>query len=176
MAGLPQLGALLGFDRPLKRPAAKLLDNFTEAFGLLLDARFRSMKLQKQQRHFRQTKLGIKIETLHLHLIGQFDPRHGNTALDGHDDRITRRFHTGKRTDATRNRLGNAVKFQSDFGNDAQSAFRADKQPRQIITCRRFTRARPGFDNAAISHHDRQGQHIVFHRAVTHRIGAGRAG
>ena len=71
--------------------------------------------------------------------------------------------------------FGNAVKAQRDFGDDAERAFGADEQARQVIAGRGFARAARGADDAAVGEHHRQRKHVLAHGAVAHRVGAGRA-
>ena len=47
-------------------------------------------------------------------------------------------------------RLGNAVQPQRQLGDDAERAFRADDQPRQIVAGRGFSRAARGGHHLAV--------------------------
>ena len=46
-----------------------------------------------------------------------------------------------KGADRRRDRLRDAVEPQRDLGDDAERAFRADEQPRQVVAGRRFAGA-----------------------------------
>jgi hypothetical protein len=50
----------------------------------------------------------------------------------------------GERADAARDRLGDAVQLQRQFGDDAERALRADEEPRQVVAGRGFARPRAG--------------------------------
>ena len=130
---LPQPGAVLGARRPIERPAAELFGDLAEALRLLGDAGFGAVKLQKQHRRFRQREFRIEIAGAHLQRIEQFDARHRDAGLDGEDGGVARRLDRGERADARRDRLGNAGEPQRQFGDDAERAFRADHQPRQVV-------------------------------------------
>ena len=134
------------------------------------------MEFQKQDRGFRQAELGIKVAGPDLQGIEQFDPRHRQAGLDGGNHRITGGTNRRKRANARRNRLGNAIEPERRLGDNAQRALRADKQPCQVIARRTLFGAGGGFDDFAIRGHHAQRDHILLHRAITHRIGAGRAG
>ena len=62
-----------------------------------------------------------------------------------------------------------------EFGDDAERAFGADEQMRQVVAGRGFLRPRAGRDDLAVAAHHFERQHVVAHRAVAHRIGAGGA-
>ena len=69
-------------------------------------------------------------------------------------------------------RFRNAGQLEREFGDDAERAFRADHQPREIVAGRRLLGAPRGGHQLAVGHHHLQRQHIVLHGAVAHRIGA----
>ena len=73
------------------------------------------------------------------------------------------------------NRLRHAVQAQLDLGDDAERAFRADVEAREIVAGRRLARAAAGAHDAAVGRHDREAEHVLAHRAVAHGVGAGRA-
>ena len=57
-------------------------------------------------------------------------------------------------------------------GDDAERAFRADEQPRQVVAGGGFLRPPRGADDLAVGEHGVERQHVVLHGAVAHRIGA----
>jgi hypothetical protein len=175
MPRLPQPRANLGARRPFERPAAELARDFAEALRLFGDALLAAVKLDKQHRRFRQRQFGIGVAGLHLHFVEELDARDRDAGLDRQDGRIARRFDARERTDARRNRLGNAGEPQRQFGDDAERALRADQQPGEIVAGRGFLGAVPGRDHFAIGEDGFERQHIVLHRPVAHRIGAGGA-
>ena len=76
---------------------------------------------------------------------------------------------------AAGDRLGDAGEPQRDLDDDAERALRADEQPRQIVARRGFLRPAGGAQERALGGHDAERQHVVLHRAVAHRVGAGGA-
>ena len=150
MARLPQAGALLGLCRPGEGPAAKFLGDLAESGRLFLHTVFRAVEFEEELRTLFQRCLRIEVDGAHLHLVDQFDPRHRYAGLDGDDHRLAGRRNARERTDAARNRLGNAVQRQRDLGNDAERAFRADHQPGQIVTGAGLPGAPRGLDDIAV--------------------------
>ena len=100
----------------------------------------------------------------------------GTPDLDRLDHGIDGVRQTRKGADRSRDRLRNAVEPHGQLGNDPERALGADKQPGQIIAGRRFARAPRGSDDPAVGEHYGQGQHVLAHRPVAHRIGARGAG
>ena len=175
MARLPQPRAVFRLGRPFERPAAEFRGDLAEPLGLFGRALLGAVEFDEQHRLFRQREFRIGVAGLHLQFIEQFDARHRNAGLDGHDGRVARRLDRRKRADAGGNRFRNAVQLQRDFGDDAERAFGADEQPREIVTGGRFFRAARGRDQLAVGEHGFERQHIVLHGAVAHRVGARRA-
>ncbi len=81
----------------------------------------------------------------------------------------------GKRTDAGRDRLRDAREPQRQLDDDAERAFRADHQPREVVAGRRLLGAARRGHELAVRLHDFERQHIVLHGAVAHGVGAGAA-
>ena len=100
----------------------------------------------------------------------------GHPALDRLDHAVDRAFQCRKRTNRRRDRLGDAVEPHRHLGDDAERALGADEQPGQIIARRRFAGPARGAHDPAVGQHHGQAQHILAHRAVAHRVGAGGAG
>ena len=72
-------------------------------------------------------------------------------------------------------RLGHAVEPQLDLGDDAERAFGADEQARQVVAGARLARAAAGVNDAAVGGDDGQAEHVLAHRAVADGVGARRA-
>ena len=83
--------------------------------------------------------------------------------------------HGFERTRRRRDGLGNAAQFDRELGDDAERAFGADEQVRQVVAGRGFLRPRAGGDDLAVATHHFQCQHVVAHGAVAYRIRARRA-
>ena len=96
----------------------------------------------------------------------------GIADLDRQDHRVDRAFDRRERADRGRDRLGNAVEPQRHLGNDAERAFRSDKQPGQVVAGGGFAGPPRCPNDAAVGEHDRQRQHVLPHRPVSHRVGA----
>ena len=73
-------------------------------------------------------------------------------------------------------RLRDAVQAQLDLGDDAQRAFGADEQPRQVVAGGGFAHPPAGADHPAVGQRHGQAHDVLPHRAVAHRVGAGGAG
>ena len=76
---------------------------------------------------------------------------------------------------ADKDPLGDAVEAHGDLGDDAERAFRADQQPRQVVAGRRLAGALRRLDDRAVGHHRRDVEHVLAHGAVAHGGGAGGA-
>ena len=172
---LPELGALLGLGRPVERAAAELGRDLAEPARLLGDAGVAAVEFDEQHRRLRQRELGIGVRRLHLQLVEQFDARHRDAGLDGQDGGVAGGLDRRERADAGGDRLRNAGKPQRQLDDDAERAFGADHQPREVVAGRRFLGAARGGHQLAIRQHDLQRQHVVLHGAVAHGIGAGAA-
>src|SRR5205085_12184915 len=98
----------------------------------------------EQHRRLRQGELGIGIARLDLKRIEQLDPRHRDARLDGRDGGVAGGLDRRERTDATGYGLGDAGELERDLGNDAERAFRADEETREVVTGRALLGAAPG--------------------------------
>ena len=156
VARLPEFCAFLGIGRPGERTAAEIRRNLSEALRLFRDARRRAVEFEEQQRRFRKRQLGIDVAGFDLQFVEQLDARDRNAGLDRRDRGVAGGLDGRKRTDAARNRLGNAVQLHGDFGDDAERAFRTDEQAREIVTGGGFLRAARGRDHLAAREHDLQ--------------------
>ena len=133
VTGLPQTTAILGLRCPLERAAAMPFGDFAKTLRLLGDACFRPMKLEEQHRRFDESEFRMIVERAHRQRIGKLDTRDRQSYLSCLDHRVAGRLDARKLAGRRRNRFGNAVKFQRDLGDDAERAFRADEQPRQVV-------------------------------------------
>ena len=62
-----------------------------------------------------------------------------------------------------------------DLGDDAERAFRADEEPRQVVAGARFARAAAGVHDLPVGGDDGEPEHVLAHGAVAHGVGARRA-
>ena len=115
----------------------------------------------------------MNIDRAHLHVVENFNTRQRNAKLNGLHHGIDSAGERLKAADRRRDLLRNAPEAQRHFGDDAERAFRADHQPREVVT--RSTLARPprGTDVAAVRRHHAQREDRFAHCAVAHRVGAG---
>ncbi len=134
------------------------------------------MKFQQQQRRLRQRQFRIGIAGPHLLGVEQLDARDGNAGLDRQNRGLAGAAHALERTGRRRDGLGNAAQLDREFADDAERAFGADEQMREVVTGRGFLRPRARGDDLAVAAHHFERQHVVAHGAVAHRIGAGGAG
>src|ERR1700722_16478066 len=118
----------------------------------------------------------MQIDRAHLQRIKQFDARDGNAGLDGQDSGPAARFDRGKRTHAARYRFRNAGELERQLGDDAKRAFRADDEPREIVTGAGFLSPARRRHPLAVGKHGFQRKYIVPHGAVAHRVSARGAG
>ena len=137
-----------------------------------------AVELEEQRRLHRIRQARVAVHRVDLHLVEQLDARHRDAELDRRDDRPHGAFHRLERADRRRDRFGQAVQAQRDLGDDAQRAFRADEQARQVVARRRLARAAAGLDHAAVGEHHRQAEHGFAHRPVANgrRAGGARGG
>ena len=131
-----------------------------------------AVEFEEQGRGHRITGLRVAVDRVHLDLVEQLDPGHRDPELNRGDDRFDRAVDGIERADGGRHRFRQRVQPHGDVGDDAERPLRSDKQSREIVARRRFARAGPGPNYAAIGEHDRQGEHVVAHRAVADRGGA----
>ena len=71
---------------------------------------------------------------------------------------------------------GRGYRRSGDFGDDAQRAFAADHQARQVVAGAALFGARAGADDLAAGGDHFQRQHVLAHGAVAHGVGAAGAG
>ena len=173
MARLPEFRALLGLGRPVERTAAIAFRQLLEARGLLRHARFRAVEFQKQHRRLGQAELGVIVERAHGERIDEFDARDRQAGLDRLDDRVAGRLDRRELAGRRRNGFRNSEELQRDLGDDAERALRSHEQTREIVAGGRLLRAPRRLDDAPVRHDDGERQHIVLHRSVAHRVGAG---
>ena len=87
-----------------------------------------------------------------------------------------RRFDAGERTYRRRDRLGQGVKLDRHFGDDAQRAFGAHHQARQVVAGAALFGAGARAHNVAAGSHHRQGEDVFTHRAIAHCVGTAGSG
>ena len=109
------------------------------------------MELEEQRRLRREAlELRIADAGVHLHVVEQLDARDRNAVLHRDDHRIDGACEIRELADRRRDRLGHAVEAQLDLGDDAERAFGADEQPRQVVAGGRLARAAAGADDAPV--------------------------
>ena len=114
----------------------------------------------------------MAVEGRHGGRAQQLAARHGNAHLQGlnHGRRCAVDGREGAHR--RRHRVLHGVEAQRHLGDDAEGAFGADEQPRQVVARRRFLRAARGLDQAPVGQHHFQREHVFAHRAVAHCIRA----
>jgi hypothetical protein len=151
VARFPELGALLGLRRPLEIEPAVVARDLLHRLRLLDHARFGAVEFEQQRRRLAVAHLVVAIEAAivvaqssSLRAIGTpicsvwitvfaapFDRREG-AQRRGH-----RRLHR--------------MQLDRHLGDDAERAFRAYEEARQVVAGRRFLRASRGLDDPAIA-------------------------
>ena len=76
----------------------------------------------------------LDIQSTHLHVIQQFNPRHRQSRLNGHHHRFNGTFNIFKGTGCGHHLFGLAKQPDRYLCDDAKRAFRPDKQMRQVVT------------------------------------------
>ncbi len=175
MTRLPEFRAVFRRRRPAKLAPAELARDLGRQPDLFVDRLVRAMELQKQRRLDGKVKLRVAVAGLNLERIQQLRTRQWNRTLDRGDDRGHGCLHGREGADRRTDAFGNRRQPQRHFGDDTERPLGADEQPGQIVAGGRLPRASPGLDQLAVRQHDPQRHHEIAHRAVTHRIGAGRA-
>ena len=177
MPRLPQLRPLRRIGRPLETTRAMAGGDRLHHLGLFLHAGGAAVEFQ-EQRGLRRIALELRIGDGGGHhvVVQQLDPRDGDAHLHHLDHRLHRALQRVELHHGDGGCFRDAMQAQPHPGDDAERAFAADKQPRQVVAIRGFSRAAAGFDHAAIGEHDLKAQHILPDRAVADGIGAGGAG
>ena len=129
------------------RATAQVFGNRRKGLGLLAGRSLGAMEFEKQRRRHLEIELRIGVEGLHMLGIDQLDARHRNAHLDCRDGGVAAGLDTGERADGGDDRFRNAIELQRHFGDDAERSLRADHQPGEIISGRRFLGARAGADD-----------------------------
>ncbi len=173
MARRPQRSAFFVPGCPFEFATAVFRGDRLHHFRLFLDAGIGAVELDEQRVLDRIIQLGELVHRIHLYVVEQFDARDRDAELDRLDDGIDRAFDRIERTHRSRHGFGSAVEAQCDFGDDAERAFGADEQSRQVIAGSGFARAARGADDAAVGEHHGQPEHILAHGPVAHRVGSG---
>jgi hypothetical protein len=132
---VPQPLAILQPRRPLEAPAPTLRGKRFDDLRLLGDVALGvAMELEQQRVGDRVRRLRVTVHRVHLHIVQQLDSgdRHaklnrGNHCVDGALDRV-------ECTHGCSDRLGNRIQPHGNLGDDAQRAFRADEQAREVVS------------------------------------------
>ena len=103
-------------------------------FGLLGHRRLGAVEFEKQHRRFRQAELGMQVARLApaRRRAIRCAPPECRTGWSGWR-RCSTASTDGKRTDAAGDGFRNAGQLERQFGDDAERAFRADHQPREVV-------------------------------------------
>jgi hypothetical protein len=175
VARLPEPGAILRPRGPFERPAAEVACDLAEPLRLLCHAGFGAVEFEEQHRRLAERQFRIEVDRPYLERVEQLNPRNRDARLNRQDGGIAAGLDRRERADAAGDRLRDAAEPERQLGDDAERALGAYHQAGQVI-------ARGGFlgppcrgHQLAVRHHDFERQHIVLHRAVTHRVGAGAA-
>ena len=176
VAGLPQAVAVFGLGRPLEFVGAEIAGDGLDNFDLFDDALFGTVEFEKQGRFERIIELRELVDGVYLDLVQKLDPGHRDAHLDGLNHRADRRFQVRERAHGRRHGFRDAVKADRHLGDDAERPFRADEQPRQVVAGRRLAGPAAGADDAPVGQDHGQGQHVLAHGAVAHRVGTRRPG
>ena len=89
----------------------KFTGDLAKEFRLFFHALRRAVEFQQEQCFFRQGEVGILIASFDLKRIKQFNPRHRNPILDGHDHRVTRRLNRWEGTNPASDFIRDALQF-----------------------------------------------------------------
>jgi hypothetical protein len=150
-----------------------LAGNRLHRFRLLAHARLGTVELEEQRGLGRVLGELRKADArVHLHVVEELDARDGNAELHRGDHRVDRALQVGELAHRRGDRLRQAVKTKLHLGDDAERAFGADEEPRQVVAGARFARTAAGAHDAAIRRHDGQPEHVLAHGAVAHRVRA----
>ena len=150
--------------------------NLLHGLRLLLHAVGRAVKLHQQHGRLAEPQLGIGVDHAHRIGVDQLDPGNGYAHLNDGNGGLYSRLNAGERTHGSRHRFWQGVQAQGDLGDHAQRALAAHHQARQVVACARFLGARASAYHLSAGGHHFQGQHVLAHGAVAHRVGATGAG
>ncbi len=172
---LPQLGALLRLGGPDEVLAAVLLGDGLHRLCLLDHRAVGAVELEEHGGSDAVIGLLVLVDRGDSLVADDVAARDRDAGLDGLDHRVGAAVDRIEGAHRGRHRLLHRVQAHRDFGDDAERAFRADEQARQVIAGSGFLRAARGVDDAPVGQHHFQRQHVLAHRAVAHRVGSGGA-
>ena len=112
------------------------------------------------------------IAGIDLFLVEKLDSCYRDSKLNDYYYGIDGLGSAGERAGQCFRAFRDAVQAQRDFSYHTQRTLGANQEMGKIQTCGCLSRSSSGPDNAAVGQHCFQRQHILFHRSVSHRIGA----
>src|SRR5436190_7166923 len=130
---LPQPLAILEPRRPLEAAAAPLRRQRLHGVHLVRHVTFAvAVEFEEQRRRDGVGRLRIAVDGVDLGFIEQLDARDRHAELNRGDDRFDRALNRIEPADGGRHRLGERMQPERDLGDDAERAFRADEEARQV--------------------------------------------
>ena len=172
VARRPQARALLWRAGPFKSHATFAAGKFLHHLCLLFDAGGRAVKFHQQHRLFTQPQLGVLVHHAHGVAVNQLHARNRNAQLDDLNGGAHGCRNAGEGTDRRRDGLGQRVQAQRHLGDDAQRSLAAHHQPREVVARRGLARLGACAHDLARGGDHLQGQHVLAHGAVAHRVRA----
>ena len=172
VARLPELVPLLGLGRPLEVVPAVLAGDRLHRLGLLDHRGLRAVELEEHGRRDAITGFFVFVDRADRLVADDIAARDRDARLDRLDHRARAAIDRIEGADCRRHRLLHRVQPHRDLGDDAERAFRADEEAREIVAGSRFLRAARGLDDAAIGEHDLERQHVLAHGAIAHGVRA----
>ncbi len=151
VARLPELAAVFGAIGEPIVAATEVGGDRLHLLDLLGDVGVGAVELHEQRwLGLEAFELAVLDRGIHLHFIEQFDARHRDAKLHRGDDATHGAAQVVELADRGADALRYAVELELDLGDDAERAFAANIEARQVIARTRFLCARPGPDDAAV--------------------------
>ena len=165
----PQRSPLFGRSGKSKLATAIRLTQKPNERQLVGHAGLRPVKFQKQHRLFRQVQCTLPVARPDRRLVEQLHAGDRYARLDCCNHGVDGTLDGAEIPCRGQDLFGLPMQPQACLDNQAQRAFGAGEQVRQIISRRRFSRTRPRRYQAAVGGDHFQAENIVAHAAVSDR-------
>lgn len=141
--------------------------------GLLLHRRGSAVEFEEQGRGFRQVGASVGIDRPHAGRVEELASGDGDAHADDGGRCADAVAEIGERAAGSRDALGDAKDPQGELGDDRERALGSHEQSCEVVARAVLARRATCLDHGAIGEHRGECEHVVAHRPVAHRGGAG---